>query len=134
MIAEKSNTNLKVFHNLDSLTKSKDNTLKNYRIGNYISELKNDTLKSVYRFNDKTFLIIDSLGVYNVNSFKPDYILLRNSPRINLKRVIDSLQPQHIIADASNYKSYVKRWKETCEKEKLPFHSTYEKGAFIIKD
>ncbi len=132
LIAEKSNTDLKVFHNLDSITKSKDNTLKNYRVGSYISEIKNDTLKSVYRFNDKTFLIIDSLGVYNVKSFKPDYILLRNSPRINLKRVIDSLQPQQIIADASNYKSYVKRWKATCEKEKLPFHSTYEKGAFII--
>jgi competence protein ComEC len=60
-------------------------------------------------------------------------VLLTNSPRINLNRLIDSLKPKYIIADASNYKSYAQRWKTTCMNKKIPFHSTYEKGAFVLK-
>ncbi|MEO6348834.1 MAG: ComEC family competence protein, partial [Aquaticitalea sp.] len=63
----------------------------------------------------------------------PDYVLLRNSPKINLKRLLDSLQPKLIIADGSNYKSYTQRWKMTCDKLKIPFHLTGEKGAFVLK-
>ena len=81
----------------------------------------------------KLLLAIDSLAVYKGITFEPNYILLRNSPRLNLNRVIDSLKPQQIIADASNYKSYLKRWKATCEHKKIPFHQTNEKGAFIIE-
>jgi competence protein ComEC len=66
-------------------------------------------------------------------SFQPHFVLLRNSPKVNLNRVIDSLKPQHIIADASNYKSYIKRWQATCRHKKIPFHYTNEKGAFIVE-
>jgi competence protein ComEC len=47
--------------------------------------------------------------------------------------MIDSINPKYIIADGSNYTSYVNRWKQTCLKRKLPFHHTGKKGAFIIK-
>jgi len=47
--------------------------------------------------------------------------------------MIDSIHPKHIIADGSNYKTYIKRWEATCIKRKLPFHQTGKKGAFIIK-
>ena len=73
------------------------------------------------------------MGIYNVKSRKPDIILLSNSPKINLERLIDSLTPEQIVADGSNYKSYVARWKATCIKKKLPFHNTNEKGAYILK-
>ena len=46
-------------------------------------------------------------------------------------RLIDSIHPSTIIADGSNYKSYVARWKLTCLKTKITFHATSEKGAFI---
>ena len=75
--------------------------------------------------------MIDSLGIYNVKSFKPDIILLRNLPRLNLIRMIDSLKPQLIISDGSNYKSYQDRWQATCENKKIPFHQTSKKGAFV---
>jgi len=107
--------------------------IKNYRIGNFLATLQEDSIKSVYQFHDKKLLVVDSSGIYNIKSFRPNYLLLRNSPKINLKRLIDSLKPEAIIADGSNYKSYVDRWKYTCIKQKLPFHSTSEKGAFIIK-
>ena len=88
---------------------------------------------SFYQINNKKLLVIDSLGVYNIKSFRPNYVLLRNSPKINLNRLIDSLHPELIIADGSNYKSYVARWEALSRKQKLPFHNTSEKGAFTIR-
>lgn len=132
VLGKKKNTNLKIYHNLDKTSLKREQLISDYKVGNFIKSVRYDSIYNVYKTSHKTLLVIDSLGVYKV-SFKPDYILLRNSPKLNLKRVIDSLKPELIIADGSNYKSYVKRWKATCLKEKLPFHQTYEKGAFIIK-
>jgi competence protein ComEC len=98
-----------------------------------IDSIATCNLLDIYQFKNKTLLVIDSLGVYKNLSFQSDYVLLSSSPRVNLNRVIDSLKPQQIIADASNYKSYVARWKKTCRDKKIPFHYTNEKGAFIIK-
>ncbi|MEC3907065.1 ComEC/Rec2 family competence protein [Tamlana sp. 2201CG12-4] len=122
-----------IYHDFDSLAKSNNHIIKDYVVGNHINKLKKDTLRSVYRLNHKTLLIVDSLGIYHIKSFQPDYILLRKSPKINLNRLIDSLNPKQIIADGSNYKSYIQNWKLICKKRKLPFHQTYEKGAFTIK-
>ncbi len=133
LITEKSNRNMIVYHNLDSTSFKNDKVIKNYRVGNFIESFKTDSLKSIYKVQNKMVLVVDSLGVYNVTAFKPNYVLLRNSPKINLQRLIDSIQPEVIIADGSNYKSYIKRWKATCLKQKLPFHQTSEKGAFIIE-
>jgi competence protein ComEC len=133
LIGEKINTSLKIYHNFDSITSTNDNVVKNFRVGNFINEIQYDTIKNIYLVNDKKLLIIDSLGAYNVKTFKPHYVLLRNSPKINLNRVIDSLKPELIIADGSNYKSYVDRWEATCAKQKLLFHQTSKKGALIFK-
>ena len=93
-----------------------------------------DSQKNFYGINEtENLLVIDSLGVYEIpKNTKADYILLSNSPKINLDRVLESLKPQQIIVDGSNYFLYVKRWKETCIKKKIPFHFTGKKGAFII--
>jgi competence protein ComEC len=59
--------------------------------------------------------------------------LLRQSPKINLNRLIDSIRPELIIWDGSNYKTYQERWKLTCEAKKTQFHQTSEKGAFLVR-
>jgi competence protein ComEC len=82
-------------------------------------------------FKNATLLVVDSLGVYsNQNT---DYLLLTQSPKINLERLIDSINPKQIIADGSNYHSYIDRWRKTCLKRKLPFHYTGEKGAYYFE-
>jgi competence protein ComEC len=121
-----------VYDDFDSITSSENNIIKDYVVGNHITNIQKDSLESIYKLNKKTLLVIDSLGVYNVKSFSPDYVLLRQSPKINLNRLIDSIKPKYIIADGSNYKSYVERWESICKKRKLPFHQTRKKGAFII--
>ena len=127
-----SNNSLLVAHDFDSLTQLKNKIIKDFIIGNQIKSIEKDTLKSVYILNNKKLLVIDSLGVYNIKLFKPDYVLLRQSPKINLNRLIDSIKPKHVIADGSNYKSYIERWEAICKKRKLPFHQTSKKGAYII--
>lgn len=134
LLGHRNNSELKTFHNFDSITSVRDKVITNYNVGNFIRSTETDRLSSVYQFRKHTILIIDSLGVYNVTSFQPDYVLLRNSPRINLERMIDSIHPKLIIADGSNFKSYIQRWKTTCTKRQLPFHHTGEKGAFILND
>ena len=111
----------------------KPSSIKDYEIGN---NLKVDTtykLKNIYSFSGKDILVVDSLGIYNIPNFNPKLILLTNSPKINLERLILELKPEKIIADGSNYKNLIEKWRETALNEKLPFHATGEKGAFIIK-
>ena len=86
-------------------------------------------LKNTYFSHNTKTLVIDKSGIYNT-SRQADVILLRESPKINLERLLMVQKPQIIIADASNYKSYVTAWKKTCRHKKIPFHSTYEKGFY----
>lgn len=128
----KNHQKLSVFHNLDSLQLKTNHAINSYKVGESVDLVVSDNLHAVFQYKDKIILSIDSLAVYQGLTFQPDYVLLRNSPRLNLNRLIDSLNPKQIIADASNYKSYLKRWKATCKDKKIPFHQTSEKGAFII--
>ena len=121
-----------ISNDFDSITSSEDHIIQDYVVGNQLKLVKKDTVQSIYLLKNKTLLVIDSLGIYNVKSFSPDYVLLRQSPKINLNRLIDSIKPKYIIADGSNYKSYIESWEAICKKRKLPFHQTSKKGAFII--
>ena len=133
LLALKEGNHLHLFYNNDTLDIDKEKPIKDYKIGRFISNTNKDQLNSVYKIQNSYVLVIDSLGIYEVKRFKPDYVLLTNSPKINLDRLIKAIKPKEIIADASNYKSYISRWKATCKSKKIPFHSTYEKGAYIIK-
>ncbi|SEQ12236.1 ComEC/Rec2 family competence protein [Flavobacterium urocaniciphilum] len=105
-------------------------TIDAYIRGKFVKNYKVESLKNAYAFKKK-ILCIDSIGIYKTTE-KPEVVILTNSPKINLNRLISDLNPKQIIADGSNFKSYVKLWKETCVKEKIPFHATAEKGFYII--
>ncbi len=104
-----------------------------YMVGAGLDEmLPSDKIKNLYSFNKETILLIDSLGIYKVNSVKPTIVILRQSPKINLERLIEKLKPKIVVADGTNYKSYMKDWEQTCLKNKTPFHNTLQKGAFVL--
>ncbi len=105
--------------------------IRDYRVGSQVTGFTSEFLPRVFRYRNKTVLLLDSLGVYP--SQKIDIILLTNSPKVHLERLIDSIQPIQIVADGSNYKTYVKRWDTTCAKRNIPFHYTGEKGAYIFE-
>ncbi|WP_025741349.1 ComEC/Rec2 family competence protein [Aquimarina pacifica] len=111
---------------------------RHFLLNNYLTQkqAKLDTiapLKNVYSYKDRTILLIDSTSIYKVKEMDPDIIILSNSPKINLERLLKSFTPRKIVADASNYRSYIKKWKTTCKKHKIPFHHTGKKGAFIVR-
>lgn len=133
LIANTTLNKLYTAHNFDSLTRSKNRIIKDYSIGNHISGIEESSIKPIYQLRKERLIVVDSLGIYQALSFQPDYVLLIQSPKINLNRLIDSIKPKYIIADGSNYKSYIERWDEICEKRKIPFHQTSKKGAFVIK-
>ena len=123
---------LEVYNDMDSLV-TKQNLLKNYKVGENIQYQNYQKLPTILQLNKQIILFIDTAGVYNLTDLRQPIVLLRQSPKINLERLINRLQPTIIIADGSNYKSYVRRWKATCLKLQIPFWSTNEQGAYIKK-
>lgn len=91
---------------------------------------KKELLNYIY-FNGKKIFIIDSSGIYPKNS-NPDVLLLTQSSKINLDRLLVTIKPKVVIADASNFKNIQKNWKASCEKYKIPFHATAEKGFYKL--
>lgn len=114
------------------------NTLKNEKLLNSFTtgenlKIKYKKRKQLFKFQNKHIIIVDSLCVYPNKQIQNSVILLQNSPKINLARLLEMVKPQQIIADGTNYRSYIQRWKETCKKQKTPFHNTNVDGAYIIK-
>jgi competence protein ComEC len=135
IIGNRVGNNLTVLHTLDSATYTKDNTVNQYDLGSGNLKISyKESISNILNFKHRKLLVIDSLGVYDVNGYMPEIVIIQQSPKINFERMIDLLQPTMIIADASNYKSYVMRWEKTCLKKSTPFHYTNKKGAYIIKD
>ena len=131
LITEKNNQTILVYTN-DSLPQQNKNLIA-YNRGKFNRQIEIRPLQNVLVYNDKKILIVNSIGVFTTKQ-KPDIVLLTQSPKINLIRLINNVHPKAVIADATNYKSYVKRWKATCEKEKIPFHATAEKGFYTIEN
>ena len=105
--------------------------IQSYAIANFCKISKSKSITNTVYFNSNKILIIDKSSIYK-NTMNPDVIILRESPKVNLERLLSFIKPKIIIADASNYKSYITIWKQTCTKEKIPFHSTYEKGFYKL--
>ncbi|MEQ8216837.1 MAG: ComEC family competence protein [Arenibacter sp.] len=102
-----------------------------YAIAQNILELQHRPLKNSYLIGGKRMVILDSYNMGLPINYEVSTLVLTQSPKINLERLLDSIAPNIVIADGSNYKSYISRWKATCHKKKLPFHDTAEKGAFL---
>jgi len=107
-------------------------SLDDYVVNEFIDKVKEDSLQNVYVFKDKKLLVVDEKSIYTT-SFKPDIVLLTNSPKLNLNRLIATKRPEIVVVDNNNYKSYVARWKATCLKNDIPFHCVREDGAFVLK-
>lgn len=133
MIGFSENGKMNLHHNLKSSVDS-ISLLKAYKTARNITTVATSDVKNVYSFQQKKILIIDSSAVYNLPGFDPEVILLINSPQINLDRVLQLLDPEVIVADGSNFRSYIERWEATAIKNKIPFHATGEKGAFNLNN
>lgn len=107
------------------------NIVQDYSVAERIKTIDNIQLKNNYSIGQKKLYIMDSLGIYPIER-NQDFVLLTQSPKINLERFLDSVRPKMVLADGSNYPSYVSRWKRTCVQKEIPFHHTGEKGYYVF--
>lgn len=108
------------------------NIATDYSIAERIQKMGAVQLKNSYRIGSKRLFVVDSLTVLPIKA-RPEYLLLTQSSKINLERVLDSVQPKKIFVDESNYPSLIKKWKATCAQKEIPFHHTGEKGFYTFK-
>lgn len=111
-----------------------NNPINSYIVGKGIKDVMiEDNPLNLQIFKDETILVIDSLGLYNFKTIKPTIVILRQSPKINLDRLLTHLKPTLVVSDGSNYKSYTTKWEQSCLENNTPFYNTFENGAFILK-
>jgi len=130
IIAQRQQEFVSVYSNDSILNALEDNlAVQSYLVGNFCQTKEKKNLQNLYYFKGKKILLIDSTAVY-LKKTEPDILIIVNSPKLNLERLLTIYHPEQIIVDASNYKSYIRLWEATCQKEKIPFHYTYEKGFY----
>lgn len=129
MITIKKGNSVVVHTNDTTCSTTTNSNLKGYLVSKFLQLKQVEPLKNVVYFNGNRLLIIDSTGVYPANC-TPDVLLLTQSPKINMDRMLQKLHPKIIIADGSNYKNIQNNWKKTCLIHKIPFHATAEKGFY----
>jgi competence protein ComEC len=131
IITEKIGENVSVYSNVIEKA-SKNSMLKSYLTANFSRITNSYALQNTFYFDKHKVLVLDSTSVFPKNAI-PDILVLIKSPKINLERLLQTYKPKIIVADASNFKSYSTRWKQTCLKEKIPFHNTGEKGFYRLE-
>ena len=129
LIGERKGEELAVFSNEKF---NKTTMLQPYLTEHFCHLKSSQPIPNIVYFNSKKILLIDKSVLYPKN-LTPNVIMMRQSPKINLDRLLRNVRPSIIVADASNFKSYVKRWEATCAKEKIPFHATAEKGFYCLR-
>ena len=130
LLAKQDNGKITFYHS-DSL-KLPNSYIKNFCHNKSIKNIDYQCLNNILSVKGKNILIIDEV-IYIDDSIKADYVLLCNSPKINLEKFIEKKSIKVLVADGSNFPTMVKKWQKTAEKYNIPFHYTQEKGAFIIQ-
>ena len=106
-------------------------TIEQYCTKRHISQFNIAQLYNHLSWKNRTITVVDKKGIYDT-SFDFDIVLLSQSPKINLERLIKLKTPKLILMDHSNYESDIILWKQTCTKEKIPYHVVHDKGPYIL--
>jgi competence protein ComEC len=132
IISERKGKEIRFFTNDTLFKQNQGNTIiTSYLTGNFGILKSVNKVENILFFNDKKILLIDSSGIYPEN-VRPDILVLTQSPKLNLDRVLADLHPKEIVSDASNSYSIQKYWKKSCLKKNIPFHTIAEKGYYKL--
>ncbi len=132
LISTRNGQNITLFASDTTTDKSTKNSIFNsYLIGNFGVLNKSKQIKNVLFFKGHKISVIDSTGIYE-NKKNPEILILTQSPKINLERLLTELHPEIIVADGSNSYALQKLWHTTCNKKNIPFHATAEKGFYRL--
>jgi competence protein ComEC len=65
-------------------------------------------------------------------SLSCDILLLKDNSNVKLELLLEKIKPELIVADGSDGKKKIEKWKAICKNEGLKFYDINEKGALII--
>jgi competence protein ComEC len=132
IITERIGNAVTVYSN-DSIRKNLNSNLviQSYLVGNFCEVKAKKSLQNLMYFKHQKIVVIDSSCIYQ-KEIHPDILVIIQSPKLNMQRLIKTYKPKEIVVDCSNFKSYIRIWEATCRKEKIPFHYTNEKGFYKI--
>ena len=85
--------------------------------------------KGLCQFKNYRFLIVDNLPKEPI-SLRVNAILLRNNPRLTMEDLVQKVQFEQVIFDASNNRSNVEKWKTVCISSGITFYDVEESGAW----
>ncbi|MXO03571.1 ComEC/Rec2 family competence protein [Flavobacterium sp. HBTb2-11-1] len=131
IISERLGRNI-VFYSRNIIDKNMNKrNINSYLVGNSITLSKIKEIKNVLYFKNTKILIIDSTKAFS-EKIQPDILIITQTSRINLDRLLLHIHPKIVIADGSNSNSIQKYWRNSCLKKNIPFHSTKEKGYYQL--
>jgi competence protein ComEC len=106
--------------------------VENFELNRLIHSTKSIPVPNSFYLGQDQWLLLDSSGVLPPVKNHIRGLILTQSPRIHLGRILEQNCPDRIIADGSNYPDDISRWRSTCQKYGIPFYSTTEKGALLL--
>ena len=128
-IVNQQGTHLQYFSSNTESTTNIFTDFSNSRIHKSTVEL---FLNKAYLQKHLNILILDKGDSLYAAKFEPDYILLRNNPKINVERLLKYYSPKILIADGTNAPWNTLQWRKTCKEKKINFHETRVEGALKI--
>jgi competence protein ComEC len=109
-------------------------SIQKYLDANSINKIDKTRLKtSVLGLKENSLLVVNKEVKYKNIEFKPDFLLMCSSPKVNFERLLDHFRPKMILVDGSNYPDLVKKWQKTAISKNIDFHYTATDGAFVYK-
>jgi competence protein ComEC len=107
--------------------------LTGFKLGTRCRKLSTVPLRKAYRWDASSLVVLGANSGWPAPDGRKLYLLMTGSPKFHMGRLLDSLRPAVVVADGSNYPSYVARWKASCEKRKISFHYTGSDGAYCLQ-
>lgn len=106
--------------------------LTNYLAANKVKNLRLGPvgLRLIPCGQESYLLITKDFNHKNIHISKPN-LILSNSPKINLDRLIQHFHPELVIADGSNFPDLIKIWEKTCKTRGVKLHITGRSGAYV---
>lgn len=83
------------------------------------------------RFNNHSFLLIDSNFVLPKDSFYADFVVVRHNPKLYLITTSKKIHTNQFVFDTSNPNWKLKYWRADCDSLDLPCFFVSDKGAYI---
>jgi competence protein ComEC len=86
------------------------------------------------QFYDKKIAIVDTPEVIKESAAFPvavQVLILSKNPQVSISDCLKCFRPEQIIADPSNSRKSIQKWKEACVQLKIPFHDIKSQGAWV---